>query len=170
MRLLIKIVAVVVAIAALAIFAAVLLIPDKKSFTQETQINASREIVWEVLNDREKYTEWQDQLTGIEIRDDRHWTETTVDGQLLEMTLVSAEEPSSMQLSYKIGESFKGAWHGELKEISGDKTLIRTTDTTEIDSSIMKVTVSMFFDIEEFAKGWNQKLKERSESIHAKRK
>ncbi len=166
----IKIIAVVVAIAVMSFFAAAILIPDKKSFTQETEINASREVVWEVLNDREKYTEWQDQLTGVELKDEKHWTETTVDGQLLELTLASSEEPSSMRLSYRIGESFKGAWHGELRELSPDKTIIRTTDSTEIDSSIMKVTVAMFFDIEEFAKSWNLKLKKRAESIHAKRR
>ena len=170
MRILRKTAAVIVGVVLIAFVAAAILIPAKKSFTQEMEINAPREIVWEVLNDRDKYAEWQDQLTGIEIKDDRHWTETTVDGQLLEMTLVSAEQPSSMRLSYKIGENFKGAWHGELREVSRDKTIIRTTDSTEIDSPIMKVTVAMFFDIEEFAKGWNLKLKDRAESIHAKRK
>ncbi|MDH3529341.1 MAG: hypothetical protein OEQ28_07230, partial [Acidobacteriota bacterium] len=128
-------------------------------------INASRETVWQVLNDKEKYTEWQDQLKTVDIKDDENWTETTTQGQVLEMKLVSSEEPIRMRLSYKIGEDFKGAWSGELRRVSPTKTIIRTTDSTEIDSVIMKVTVAMFFDIEDFAKDWNQKLKKRSEAL-----
>ena len=165
LKLILKGIVILVVIIVVAFAVAAIVIPKKKSFTQETEIEASREIVWKVLNDKEKYTEWQDQLKKVEIKDDKNWTETTTQDQVLEMTLVSSEEPVSMRLSYKIGEDFRGAWSGELRRVSPTKTIIRTTDSTEIESVIMKVTVAMFFDIEDFAKDWNQKLKKRAESL-----
>ena len=165
LKLILKGFVILLVVAVVAFASAALVVPKKKSFTQETEINVSRETVWKVLNDREKYTEWQDQLTKVEIKDDKHWSETTVDGQILLFTLVSSEEPTGMRISYNIGENFKGAWSGELRRVAPDKTIIRTTDSTEIDSVIMKVTVAIFFDIEDFAKEWNQKLKKRAESL-----
>lgn len=164
-RFFLKAIGLLVAILVTAFLAAAVLIPANKSFTQVTEINASRETVWKVLTDRERYAEWQDQLTKIEIKNDKDWTETTKDGQILEMTFVSKNKPSDLRLSYNIGESFKGAWKGELREISTDKTIIRTTDSTEINSVVMKIMVAIFFDIEDFAKGWNQKLKKRAEAL-----
>ncbi len=163
-RKILKIIAVLITILVIVFVSAAIVIPKKKSYTQETVISASREDIWKVLTDKAKYTEWQDQLAKVEIKDDRHWTETTIDGQILEMTLEKSEEPERMELSYKIGENFLGSWSGDMRSLTPNKTIIRTTDTIEIDSVIMKVTVAMFFDIEEFAKDWNQKLKKRAEA------
>ena len=42
-----------------AFVAAGLLIPAEQSFENEIQINAPAEMVWQVVNDRSKYTEWR---------------------------------------------------------------------------------------------------------------
>ena len=58
-----------------AFFSASIVIPAKKTFTQETPIDASRETVWKVLTDRDKYPEWQEKVKKIEVKDEKNWTE-----------------------------------------------------------------------------------------------
>ena len=158
-KLILKGIVILLVVLAVAFAVAAIVIPGEKSFTQETEINASREAVWEVLNDKAKYPEWQDQLTKVEIKDAKNWTEFTQNTDPIEFTETSSEENVSLKLSYK------GTWTGELRRISPDKTILRTTDTSEVSSVVMKVMMAMFFDIEDFAKDWNQKLKKRAETL-----
>ena len=70
-----------------------------------------------------------------------------------------------MSLEYNAPGVFTGSWKGELRRISPSKTVIRTTDTSRVDSTFTKVMMAMFFDIEDFAKDWNQKLKKQAELV-----
>lgn len=148
-----------------AFLAGGLLISNEKSFTQETEINASQETVWNVLNDHEKFPEWQDKLESVEIKDEKNWTEVTKDAGPIDFTIVSSNKPNKLQLKYSMGESFKGEWFGELSSPSEGKTILKTTDKSIVNSWVMKVLMSAFFDIEDFAKDWNKKLKARAESL-----
>ncbi|MEZ5308060.1 MAG: SRPBCC family protein [Pyrinomonadaceae bacterium] len=159
-----KFLVVLVAIVIVAFVSAAIVIPKKKTFTQETEINASRARIWQVLNDRKAYPEWQEKLLNVEIKDEKHWTEFTRDTEPLEFTIVQSEEPNSMTLEYKMGDSFSGKWQGELRRVSDTKTILRTTDTNEVNSVVMKVMMAIFFDLEEFANDWNQALKKRAET------
>jgi uncharacterized protein YndB with AHSA1/START domain len=154
---------ILVVVIAVALTSAAIVIPKNKTFTQEIEINASREVIWKVLNDKANYPEWQDQLTRVEIRDSKNWIEYTKQSDPIEFTEVASEEPVSLRLSYKMGPSYKGTWTGELRRIAPDKTILRTTDTSEVDSVAVKIMMAVFFDIEDFAKDWNQKLKKRAE-------
>jgi len=142
-----------------------ILIPAEKSFTQETEINASQETVWNVLNDHEKFPEWQDKLASVEIKDEKNWTEVTKEAGPIDFTIVSSDKPNKLQLKYSMGDNFTGEWHGELSEKAEGKTILKTTDKSVVNSWVMKVLMSAFFDIEDFAKDWNKKLKARAESI-----
>ena len=165
MKFLLKTLVVLVTIVIVAIVSALIVIPRERSFTQETEINASRETIWKVLTDREKYGEWQDSVAKIEIVDADNWKETTKDGQEIEFTFTAREEPANLRLEYKIGDGFSGTWKGDLRRMAPKKTIIRTTDTTEVHSAVVKLMMAMFFDIEDFAKDWNQKLKKRAEAL-----
>ena len=146
-----------------------LLIPREKTFTQETEINASKETVWRVLNDREKYPEWQDKLEKVEVRDESNWTEVAQDAGPIEFTVVRKDEPNSLHLKYILGATIKGEWLGELESSAGGKTIITTTDRSIVESWSTKILMSMFFDIEDFARDWNQKLKKRAEKIESEK-
>src|SRR2546422_206653 len=55
--------AAIIVLCGAAFVVAGLLIPAERSFTNEVEINAPAEVVWAVVNDRDKYTEWQANLT-----------------------------------------------------------------------------------------------------------
>ena len=153
----------IVLVVVLAFVAAGVIIPSERSFTQVTEIEASPETVWAVLNDREKYLEWQDQLTKIEITDETHWTEYPKNADPLKLTITGRDEGRSMDITYSMDNGFEGSWRGELSPRGEQRTLIRTTDKMVTNGWIMKIMMAMFFDIEDFAKDWNQKLKKRCE-------
>jgi uncharacterized protein YndB with AHSA1/START domain len=166
LKLVLKGLVIVLVLIAVAFTSAAIVIPKKRTFTQETEINASREVIWRILNDKASYPQWQDQLEKVEIKDAKNWLEYLKQGgDPIEFTENSSEEPVGLSLSFKMGESYKGSWTGELRRIGPKKTILRTTDKSEVDSVMMKVMMAMFFDTEEFAKGWNQKLKKRAETM-----
>ena len=149
----------------LAFVALGLLIPNEKSFTQETEINASPETVWKVLNDRKSYPVWQDKLESVEIKDDKTWIEVTKDAGPIDFKIVRSEKPQLLELHYSTQSGVAGEWIGELKAVSKSKTIVTTRDKSIVNSWIAKIFMSMFFDIEDFAKDWNKKLKARAESL-----
>ncbi|NNE66749.1 MAG: hypothetical protein HKN33_09285 [Pyrinomonadaceae bacterium] len=157
---------VILVVAILVAFAsAAVVIPAKKTFTQETPIDASRETVWKVLTERDKYPEWQEKVKKIEVKDEKNWTEFTENTDPIVFTETSREENVGMRISYSMGEFFKGTWVGEIRRIGPNKSIIRTTDTSQVNSVVMKIAMAMFFDIEDFAKDWNQSLKKRAEEV-----
>ncbi|NNE98880.1 MAG: hypothetical protein HKN25_07655 [Pyrinomonadaceae bacterium] len=141
------------------------LIPAEKSFTQETEIDASAETVWKVLTEREKYTEWQDKLSAVKIIDENRWVEIVKDVGPIDFYFVRKEKPKTLEIKYATPSGVDGQWLGEIKPVSYGRTVITTTDKSIVKSWIAKIFMSMFFDIEEFAKDWNQKLKARAESL-----
>ena len=138
-----------------------LYIPNERTFTQVTEINAPPETVWKVLNDREKYPEWQNQLEKIEIVNEKEWVEYTPGGKIL-FRLDAAEVPRSMDISYTMVDPFRGSWRGELSG-RGDATLLRTTDSTVVNGWLTKIMMYFFFDLEDFATDWNKRLKSEAE-------
>lgn len=153
----------------LAVFVALgLYIPDEQEFTQVTEIDASAESVWRVLEEREKFPEWQDQVESIEVRNDKEWTEVTPGGPI-DFRIVSEEEPRSMNIRYSMGDSFEGSWQGDLSPRGENKTLLRTRDAVKVNGWPTKIMMWFFFDLEEFAKDWNGKLKKRAETVNDER-
>ena len=170
MQFVLKTLGVLLSIVIVGSIVAIMAIPHKRELNQETEINASRQVIWEVLNDKEKYTEWQDAIKKVEVKDENNWTEITAEGeQVIEFTKTMSKKPEGMGLEYKIGETMKGTWRGELKRLGPNKTMLRTKDTSEVSSAVTKVMMAIFFDFEGFAKEWNQKLKKRSEEIQKQR-
>lgn len=171
MNTVLKALAILLTLVVVGSIVAIIAIPHKREINQETEINASRQIVWEVLNDKSKYTEWQDAIKKVNIKDENNWTEITTNGeQEIQFKKTMSLEPEGLGLSYTMGDSMKGTWRGELKRLGPNKTLIRTKDTSEVNSAVSKVLMAVFFDYEGLVKGWNQKLKKRAEEIQKKRR
>lgn len=161
----IKILGLLVVILLAGFIAAALIIPAEKTFIQETEINADAKTVWNVLNDRESFPEWQDQLERVEILDKDRWTEYPKNGDPISFRFTSRKEGETLELSYELADTFKGTWRAELRRLGKKKSMIRTTDKFSVDGTITKVIMAMFFDIEDFAADWNRKLKKRCEAL-----
>ncbi|MCB1023867.1 MAG: SRPBCC family protein, partial [Acidobacteria bacterium] len=94
-----------------------LLVPSERAFTQETIINAPPEVVWNVLNDREKYPEWQDKLKSVRNTGENSWTEETKDAGTIDFQIVRSEKPTSLELRYSMGDWMQGEWSGQLRKL-----------------------------------------------------
>lgn len=170
MKLLIKLLIGMVGFLLFVFILAGLLIPAEKSFTDTTSIEATPETVWTVLRDVKSFPEWQDQVSSVEIENDDSWTEVTESAGPLRFKVVRAEKPTLLEIHYSSESGVKGEWLGELTSADGGKkTQLKTTDRSKVESWIAKVFMSMFFDLEEFAKDWNQKLKKRAEKLESER-
>jgi hypothetical protein len=154
---------IVIALPTATFVAAVLIIPANRSFTNEIDINAPAESVWNVVNDRSRYTEWQTNLTRVEVIDDRHWIEYPKDSpDPLKFEQVVDERPTTMTFQYTIGNAFAGKWTGTMTPKVLGVHLV-TIDRYTTRGWFTKILVYLFFDYGKFAKDWNQKLKVRAE-------
>ena len=152
-------------IAAAALAIAAWLLPAERSFTNELDIDAPAEKVWQVLTDKERYTEWQTQLEKVEIVDDANWVEYPVGApEPLRFRLVSDERPHRMRFGYKMGDSMHGHWEGEVKP-QGNGVRLTTVDGYRTEGIMTKLLMATFFDMDAFAKDWNNKLKRRVETL-----
>ena len=157
--------AAVILVVALAILVSGFFVPAERSFTNEIDIDAPADKVWQVLTDKKRYTEWQTQLERVEITDDQHWIEYPKDTpEPLLFRLANDSRPSSMEFSYTMGSAINGHWKGEIAPIANGVRL-RTTDSYKTDSWLMKIMLTAFFDLDRFAKDWNNKLKQRVETL-----
>jgi len=163
LKILSALVGVFVALIVVAIVAAGALVPAERSFTNEIEINAPAEEVWQVVNDRTKYPEWQTDLTKVEVIDERNWVEYPRDSpEPLRFTLTKDERPGRMEFSYKMGDSFDGKWTGDVTPTATGVRL-KTNDSYAAKGTMTKILIGAFFDLDKFAKDWNNTLKERVE-------
>ena len=158
-------VAAVILVVTLAIVVAGFFVPAERSFANEIDINAPADKVWQVLTDKKRYTEWQSQLERVEITDDQHWIEYPKDApEPLSFRLENDSRPSSMEFSYTMGTAINGNWKGEIAPTASGVRL-RTIDSCRTNSWLMKIMLAAFFDLDSFAKDWNEKLKQRVETL-----
>jgi len=147
-----------------AFIAAGLLIPAERSFTNTVEINKPADMVWQVITDRGRYTEWQTNLTKVEVADDKNWVEYPKDSpEPLKFTIVNDNRPTGMAFGYKMGDSFEGTWHGHITPTTAGVQL-ETVDSYVAKGWVTKILIYLFFDFDKFAKDWNNKLKQRIET------
>jgi len=148
-----------------AFLVAGLLVPAERSFSNEIEINAPAEMVWQVITDKGRYTEWQTGITRVDVIDEKNWVEHIKDSQEpLRFTLGADRRPESMEFNYSMGDSFHGHWKGEITT-NATGVRLKTTDGYKVDGWMSKVLIGVFFDQDRFAKDWNSKLKTRVESL-----
>ena len=63
-----------------------------------------------------------------------------------------------------MGNTMQGRWKGEMTPTANGVRL-KTTDSYKTDGWLMKVMLGAFFDLDKFAKDWNNKLKQRAETL-----
>jgi len=143
-----------------------ILIPAERSFNNNVEIDASAETVWQVLNDRGEYTEWQTGLTRVDVVDDKNWVEYPKDSpEPLRFTVGTDDRPSRMAFEYTMGDSFDGTWYGHITPTQKG-VLLETRDGYLAKGWLTKILIYAFFDMDSFAKDWNSKLKQRAESLN----
>jgi uncharacterized membrane protein len=141
-------------------------LPAEVEFVNEVEINAPAEPVWQVVTDKSKYTEWQTNLARVELVDDKNWIEYPKDfPEPLRFTLVKDERPSSVEIKYTIGDTVEGSWKGSATPTANGIRL-RTTDGYKANGWMTKILLRAFFDLDTFAKDWNNKLKARAEKVN----
>ena len=141
-------------------------LPNEVSFTNEVEINTPAERIWRVVMDKSKYTEWQTALDRVEIVDDKNWVEYPKDfPEPLRFTLVKDESPSNVEIKYTMG-AVEGFWKGSATPTANGVRL-KTIDGYKTDSWFAKILLRAFFDLDTFAKDWNNKLKARVEQINS---
>lgn len=149
-----------------AFVAAGLLIPAERSFSNEIEINAPAEGVWQVVIDRGKYTEWQTNLTRVDVIDDRNWVEYPKDSpEPLKFSVGKDDRPRSMMFEYTMGDSFDATWYGNITPTANGVHL-ETRDVYVAKGWTTKILIFAFFDFDKFAKDWNTKLKQRVETLN----
>lgn len=155
-----------VLILAAAIVIAGIAIPAGQSFENEIEINAPAERVWQVITDKSRYTEWQDQLDKVDVIDDKSWVEYPKGSpEPLKFSIASDERPSRMEFHYTMGDSFSGHWKGEITP-SPSGVKLKTTDSYSTQGWLTKIMIYAFFDLGSFARDWNARLKTRVESLN----
>lgn len=151
---------------AVSFIIALIVIPAEKSFTNEVEIAATPEQVWQVIFDKKRYTEWQSAVTKVEVTDEKNWTEYAKDiPDPMHFTVVNDKRPSEAELHFTMGDDFNGHWHGTITPTANGVKL-KTVDSYKADGWISKVMIGLFFDLDKFAKDWNGKLKTRVESMN----
>ena len=155
------------AVGVLVVTAAVIVlgffVPAERSFTNEIDIDAPADQVWRVVTDKERYPEWQDQLTRVEIISDQEWIEYPKNSpEPLRFHVVDDGRPSRMEISYTMGDAMHGHWSGEVTPTAKGVRL-KTIDSCKTTGWFMKMMMAGFFDLDAFAKDWNGRLKQRVE-------
>jgi uncharacterized membrane protein len=164
-KVILLVLAAIVVLCGAVFIAAGLLLPAERSFANEVEINAPADIVWQVINDRDKYTEWQPNLTRVEVIDERKWVEYPKNSpESLRFETAKDERPIGMEFKYTMGDSFAGRWRGEIGQTASGVKL-KTEDSYSAEGWLTKILVAAFFDMDSFAKDWNQRLKRRAESL-----
>ena len=148
-----------------AIISAGLLIPAERGFTNEIEINAPVEKVWQVITDKKRYLEWQTQIENVEVIDEKNWIEYPKGvPDPLKFRVANDERPARMEFEYTMGDTYAGKWKGEIIPM-GSGVRLRTDDSYHAKSWMTKIFVYTFFDLETFAKDWNTRLKRRVETL-----
>lgn len=156
---------VLILLCVLAFAAAGLAVQAEASFVNDVEINAPVERVWYVVTDKGKYTEWQTNLSRVEITDEENWVEYPKDSpEPLKFSLATDARPEWMEFHYTMGDTFSGHWKGEATSTSAG-THLKTTDSYKADGWVTKILIWLFFDYDLFAKDWNKKLKAQVENL-----
>jgi uncharacterized membrane protein len=135
------------------------------SHINEVEIDTPAERVWQVAMDKSKYTEWQTNLERVEIVDDKNWVEYPKDfPEPLRFTLVKDDRPSNVEIKYTMGP-MEGFWKGSATPTATGVKLT-TIDGYKANGWVAKIMLRTFFDLDTFAKDWNNKLKARAEELN----
>jgi uncharacterized protein YndB with AHSA1/START domain len=165
LKILATLIAVVVIVLAIGYLIMGYTLPDETVVRTEFDVAAPPEKVWLALTDHQKYPEWAPNVARVEVESDRKWKEYLKDSpDPISFSVVSEKPSEQMEISYAMGEFFEGHWKGEIKATPAGAH-VTVEDRMRVKSWAMKIMMYPFFDLNEFVKTWNGKLKERAESL-----
>ncbi|MBV9216111.1 MAG: SRPBCC family protein [Acidobacteria bacterium] len=143
-----------------------LLVPAERTYTNSIEINAPPEKVWSVLLDKGRMAEWHPYIKKIKVLDDHHWQELSGDQDELpwEYAVVNDSRPSSVELSYGLKDQMSCKWVGQAIATANGTTL-NTVNTERVTSSLTRLFMFLMVDRDKYAKGFNNALKARVESL-----
>ncbi len=143
-----------------------LLLPNEFVVNNQIEIEATREDVWAVIDEREKFKEWVPNIERVEVIDEKRWKEFPKNSDIaIEFEVVNVDKPTKYELRYQMENKMAGEWRGDFEKIERG-TLLKTEDKLIHKSWFGKILMPLFFDLDSFAKDFNQRLKERAESTN----
>ncbi len=141
-----------------------LFLPDEIVVENQIDINASPEEIWQVIEEREKFPEWAPNIEKVVVINENQWKEFPRGSDLpIIFENVKLEKPSRYELKYEMENIMNGEWIGTFEKTSYG-TILKTKDKLIHKTWMGKIFMPLFFDIDIFAKEFNQKLKEKVES------
>lgn len=91
------------------------------SSTYQLELNAPRELVWQVITDYRQY-HWRGEIATIQVLEENlRFMEIEQSGFATIFDIVAQEAPSYYELKLE-NKHFTGRWQGKLEEIAADKT------------------------------------------------
>jgi hypothetical protein len=138
----------IIVIAIIALIALMYLIgyfmPVKHVATHSVVLNTTAESAWKILHDYAQYPSWRSDLKKVEVKDDRHWSETSNNGTLdFESEIVRPNELFHTHIVNK-DLPFGGSWTYELKS-SGTGTELIITENGEVYNPIFRFMSKYIF-------------------------
>jgi uncharacterized protein YndB with AHSA1/START domain len=165
LKILATLIALVVTALALGFLILGLTLPEESQVKTEFDVAAPPEKVWQALNDRGKYPEWAPNIARVEIVNEKEWREWTKDNpDPLTFSVTSEQPPDRMEVKYVMGDFIEGHWKGEIKATAAGSR-VSAEDKMRAKTWMAKIMMYPFFDLKEFVNTWNQKLKQRAESL-----
>lgn len=140
-----------------------LILPAERSVTRQSVLDASPEIVYNIVTDN---TEWmyRSDLNELRISDRRgeveEWEEITKDGAVIRF-MTKDKIPYSFYSFEMESNLFTGYWFAEFKETGDNKTLFTATENIRMKNIFLKVFSYIFFDIGKFMETYQNDLKQK---------
>ena len=158
----ITIVAIILLISVVTIYLWGKSLPESKNLKAKKKINAPMDKVWTIMTDWSAQPTWREDLKKVEILDDRNFIEHPKHGGLITFKVINAQRPNHLKLRLS-GSSFQGTYMIRLFDNNG-ATEIEETYSLIYPSILGKILVKIFFNLEEFANSYLDKLAKQAET------
>ena len=101
------------------------------------QFSCDRNKLWDIITDNSNY-KWRSDLSKIEIIDDTHFVEYTINNFPTYFTITSKEKLKEYKFDLE-NTNLKGKWIGIFKELPNGNIELDFTEEIEVNNFIMKI-------------------------------
>ena len=101
------------------------------------QFSCDRNKLWDIITDNSNYV-WRSDLSKIEIIDDTHFVEYTINNFPTYFTITSKEKLKEYKFDLE-NTNLKGKWIGIFKELPNGNIELDFTEEIEVNNFIMKI-------------------------------
>ncbi len=111
------------------------------------EFNCDIEKLWNIITDNTNYT-WRNDLSKIEIIDDKHFVEYSKNDYPTYFTITSKEKLKEYKFDIE-NSNIKGKWIGIFKKLDNGNILLDFTEEIETNNIIMKLLAKPYLKIQQ---------------------